>query len=233
MNYIRSVSMEIFNKQLLGLLKQDEVQNVLIVGGSDNEPEIKLLENNIIANYFFLNNYDSLSTVYNIHHDMNKPYSDSQYFEKFDLIICNQVLEHLYDLNQTLINLNFLLNKDGFIWLTFPASNFYHKSPDFFSTGYSTEIIKKLSDKYNLKIIFSDTLCNQREYYYRHLVRRWPSKNDFYYPLLVLYYTEGSILKRLLYNIRMLPQRQIIAAANKKFTQDLNYHVESIVILTK
>lgn len=229
---IREVSQDIFFSELIEKNNQLFKNNlsVLIVGGDENEPEKKIIENVANASFHYLNIV--LSNKKNhIFHDLNLEYTNKQFEKYFDVILCNQVFEHIYDINQALINLEFLLNKNGLIWLTFPASNFYHESPEFYSSGYSVDIITKLIENKGLEVLFEETLCNQRTYLYRHVLNIWPGEKEFFHPFTVLMYFKGTLLNRILQNFCTLPHRFLIAISSKKFNNDKRYQCESILIL--
>ena len=229
MNYLRSISLELFESNFAKITETNNIEKVLIVGGDSNEPELKIVSRTC-SKIFFINLHSNVELEEYIQHDMNTSFQKKEYKGFFDFIICNQVLEHVFDLNQALMNMRYLIRKNGFIWLTFPASNFYHNSPEFFSSGYTIEKLHRLGKKIGFRSIFSQTLCNQREYFYRHLLNLWPTKKMFFSPLLVLYSNKDTIIKKLFHNINTLPHRMIITFSNKKFTNQLEYMVESIVL---
>lgn len=124
-----------------------------------------------------------------------------------------------------------MIRNGGLLWLSFPASNFYHLSPEYYSSGYSTDIITKLCERLNLNVIYKDTLCNKRIYFYRHLLQIWPSSKEFFHPLLKLYGKEGTLMSKIFHQFKSIPIKLVIATSNKNFTSDLMFQIESIVLV--
>lgn len=153
-------------------------------------------------------------------------------YRKFDIIICNQVYEHLYDIKQATINLSYLINSNGFIWLTFPASNFHHGSPDYYSSGYDTKIVLELIKDNNLINIFNKTVCNQRTYFFRHLLNIWPDKQQFKYPLSLIFHKNyTNLVKNLLNKLIILPILIFLTLTNSNYTDKKRYQIESVILL--
>jgi|GEM_PF-3566023 len=76
--------------------------------------------------------------------------------EKFDIIICLEVIEHVHSDKELLKVFAKLLKKDGFIIISFPSPGFLskiaQKSLDHFHVGYKPDDIRKILSKKNLYI---------------------------------------------------------------------------------
>lgn len=118
---------------------RSEVKSIALVGGSENDSEIKQFLNTGVSVTFL-----GVEPVKNFHFryfDLNqKNVIDEQY----DLVICSQVLEHIWDLKVGLENLANLTKPNGHLWINCPFSNHSHGSPEYFSAGYAPQIILKL-----------------------------------------------------------------------------------------
>ena len=62
----------------------------------------------------------------------------------FDLAICCQVLEHVWNISQAIHNISRLVKISGHVWINVPSSNMKHASPHYYSAGYQSEMIAKL-----------------------------------------------------------------------------------------
>jgi SAM-dependent methyltransferase len=154
---------------------------VAVVGGSINEPELTVLRelsykfnvtffgigNNEI--YLNLNELDGYPKVYN---------------EKYDLLICCQVLEHVYDIKNALRNLSQLLAPEGMIWINVPASNLKHGSPEYFSAGYQSKLISNLLLPMGVKELELGDVGSKRLYFMTHKQQYWPSYLEHRFPLV-------------------------------------------------
>lgn len=78
----------------------------------------------------------------------NFPYLD----ESFDVVLCNQVLEHVFNPNEFLLEINRVLNKNGKLILTVPFVWDEHEQPYDYAR-YSTFGLVALLEKNGFKII--------------------------------------------------------------------------------
>lgn len=77
--------------------------------------------------------------------------------EKFDLVICTEVLEHVPDPVSSLRKLVDLVTQGGNLLITVPFGSMTHQAPYFFSSGYSPQFFEYWSEKLGLEIIELDT----------------------------------------------------------------------------
>ncbi|TSA48151.1 MAG: class I SAM-dependent methyltransferase [Actinomycetales bacterium] len=110
------------------------IQNVVVIGGGSQEPELEILKKQTDIKIHFLGIKSEQGIANFAFLDLNKPIAIVT--QQFDLLLCSQVLEHLWDLKQAITNLVSLTNPGGYNWIAYPASNFAHGSPDYFSAGY-------------------------------------------------------------------------------------------------
>ena len=193
----RSLTLPIFIEQINSTFTRDSQVRVAIVGGSSDEPELLILKEMIKELKVDLFGIDEKSTYL----DLNQPISEKliSYFGVFDLILCNQVLEHVYDVNQAIDNLAKLSKVDGFIWITCPSSNLKHGSPDYFSAGYQSDLVSELFNKFYVSSIQKGEVGSKRLYLMTHKQRHWPSWKVLKNPFL-----RGSEVKSLLFPLRVI-----------------------------
>jgi SAM-dependent methyltransferase len=160
-----------------------QVKRVGILGGSSKEPE--LLE--------LLKIYpDSAVTYLGIEKGINEnPFIDLDLNEcglmdqSFDIVICAQVLEHVWNLENCMKNLSKIVNpRGGLLWLNCPASNMVHGSPEYFSAGYSSEMLIRNLENHQFEVILADSIGSRRLYFFTHALQYWPSKFELAHPLL-------------------------------------------------
>ena len=61
--------------------------------------------------------------------DITQPNVYSKIGQKFDLVICTNLLEHVFDINIVADNLKKLVKKRGYLLITVPYCYFYHPDP--------------------------------------------------------------------------------------------------------
>jgi SAM-dependent methyltransferase len=147
--------------------------------------------------------------------------------QTYDLILCNQVLEHLYNLDVAFSNFKKLLADEGLLWLTVPASNFRHGSPEYFASGYSHELMTKFALKYELEVIRAGELSIKRAYLMRHLLQIWPSNFQSDFPAFAYFGIAGSLIKKIFFNLYLFPFRFILQVASNEPDSNYKYSVET------
>ncbi len=160
-----------------------EINSIAIVGGSSNEPELlELLEIYPQATVTYLGIEQGLQDVPFLKLDLNIP---SNSLPSFDIVICAQVLEHIWNFENSMNNLAKILNpKNGLLWLNCPASNMVHGSPEFFSAGYSPDMLCRNLEAQGFEIILSDSIGTRRLYFFTHTLQYWPSRFELAHPVL-------------------------------------------------
>jgi SAM-dependent methyltransferase len=199
------------------------IQKVLVLGGGPREPELSLLSG-IQVQYYFAG-IENEEKAQNFHYlDLNIL---TYPLENFDLVICNQVLEHLHNLQNAFENIARLVKPQGLLWLTCPASNYRHGSPNFYSAGYSWEFLSTNLENIGFKTLDSGELCSKRIYLFRHLLRLWPSSFQARYPLVAYFGISGNYGEKIAFNLRSISSRVIISLASKKWELSGSYPLET------
>lgn len=160
---------------------------VAIVGGSMDEPEWKSL--GLEQSRLTLFNLEATGFEREYLLDLN---NDSPAPMKFDLVICNQVLEHVWNHNSFFQNLGSLVSVEGFLWISVPASNFEHGSPDYFSAGFTDKYLAKNFEAAGLAVVAQGAIASRRCYIARHTFGYWISADEARRPFRSLPIARGS-----------------------------------------
>jgi SAM-dependent methyltransferase len=194
-----------------------KIDTVAIVGGWVEEPELIHLARKEVTFFGIDNgsldnfNYLNLNVL-------------SKFEKQFDLVVCSQVLEHVYDVKIALENLVNLVKPDGYLWVACPASNYAHGSPDYFSAGYSPQLITQLLESNSIEIIFAENYGSPRMYFFTHGIQYWPTRKEYEFPLF---------LKPSRYFFQQLFWRICAYTKSPKFNSNLHSATETIVFARK
>ena len=229
-----------FENLILNSIDKYKILDILIVGGSQREPELELLKSrnlNIRCTFLGINKEDAGSDTF-IYQDLNIRIASNFVTPKnFDLVLCCGVIEHLWNLEAFFFNLSALVQSDSKIWITFPVFNFPHGAPDWYSSGYSPDMLAKIADLYGFITLKSGARGNLRDYRFRSLLKIWPEnlgkpEKYFFMPLLSYFPTPGSILKKLYFQFSTIPTRIILQLSSSKISSKLENATEGFIFLT-
>lgn len=202
---------------------------VAVIGGTSNDPEVvelKLLFPDIKISYLGIDNESN---------DIDFRYFDlnllSNVGQTFTLVICSQVLEHIHDLENGFKNLTDLVDKNlGFLWINCPSSNMSHGSPDFYSSGYSQELIERYLMRNSFKSIKSGYFGSKRYHFMTHSLRFWATEYEHNHPVLGYKFKPGSVLGILNKYRREILWRFISILFSKKIRKDLEFATEVFTV---
>ncbi len=154
---------------------------IAVVGGSEDEPELRCFQKsskNYDVTIFGISNYG-----YNL--DLNfKHQVTTEFRGKFDLVICCQVLEHVWNMQSAIDNLDLLTSVGGLIYINVPASNMKHKSPEYFAAGYQPELFIKLFSLRGFETLLAGDVGSKRLYFMTHKQQYWPTYLEHRFPIL-------------------------------------------------
>ena len=85
-------------------------------------------------------------------------------------MLCNQVLEHVFNPDEFLLKINRVLKNDGKLLLTVPFVWDEHEQP-FDYARYSSFGLKALIEKMVLKLLFTKNLAKMQQFYFNHQTR--------------------------------------------------------------
>lgn len=156
----------------------DKSSSIAVLGGSRDEPELKLLDINS-------ENVDIFGiSPEEIFLDVNTQSVSQNYRGRYDLVLCTGVVEHIYNHDNLIKCLKDLTVSSGQIFFCFPISNMYHGSPDYFSPGFTTDYFIRYFERQGLLIENSGSLGGERIYFFTHTLNQWPNFKLYRRPLL-------------------------------------------------
>jgi SAM-dependent methyltransferase len=137
---------------------QKPVGSVAIVSGSLSEPELQLIGGYKKVTLF---NFEEDPNLYDLNKDWSSP-DWSKYHNAFDLVLCEQVLEHVIDPKQAVLNLSNLLKPGGLLHVTVPAINNSHGEPFYFYAGFPAATLEAFATKAGLIVAECDSWISDK-----------------------------------------------------------------------
>ena len=122
---------------------------VLVIGGDEHEYELqilKLLKISYTVSYLNEDNPD-----FNLNLFGCLPNSMQS---RFDLVLCSQVIEHIWNHDAFFENLIFPIKEGGLLWLACPTSNFPHLSSEYFSAGFTSKYLEQNLKYRGLEVLY-------------------------------------------------------------------------------
>lgn len=219
--------MELFTTALRNILLERELKRVAVVGGYPSDPEVQVL-------------IDQCQSV-SIEYYGLEPFRDSKFLDlnntaprtlemEYDLVICSQVIEHIWNVENFFTLLTKLTSIDGYLWLGCPSSNICHGSPDFFATGYNAEFLTLNLNHRGWKVIEKTTFGTVRVYVATHLYGTWLSKDEMFHPLWKYKIQPGTLKGQLWKLFRDIPKRIHLSVLNSKISENPRWATESVVL---
>ena len=120
---------------------------IAVISGSLSEPELIFFSN---ASVECLSFDEHIKPGEDQFWDLSLDWSKNQYSEfhnKYDLILCEQVFEHIPDPQTAVNNIKSLLKKEGLLHISVPCINGIHTDPYYFTAGYHKRMLSYLSNK--------------------------------------------------------------------------------------
>lgn len=130
-----------------------KVERIAVVSGSMNEPELLFCSVNAQVN---LLSFEDDPVLF----DLNKDWSQSalkQHHQVYDLVLCEQVLEHCLDPARAFHNLATLLKPGGVLHVSVPAINNTHGEPNYFYAGFPTSTLEAFAKRAGLTVRACDS----------------------------------------------------------------------------
>jgi hypothetical protein len=221
---------EIVTSQFISMIGShlEGIKRVAVVGGDQNDPEIIELQK-LISFELVSHGVDDHSNVFL---DLN---SLQEISLQYDLVVCSQVLEHIFDVKTGIENLAKLVRLQGLIWLACPASNRSHGSPHYYSAGYQPELVVAISKQFNLSPLGYGKVGSKRNYFFTHALRVWPNPDELNHPITKydLNRYQGSKFIKLIRFIRDLPGRIYSCFISNKINESVEFATESYVLLQR
>jgi len=137
----RVVSLWEFDRALTALATMP--LNIAVVSGSAHEPELRLLGSGYTLTQL---NYEDDPALFDLTLDWStKPWK--KFHGRFDLVLCEQVLEHLPEPQRAFDNLKVLARDGGLIHVSTPALNNTHGEPYFYFSGFHPRALAHFAHK--------------------------------------------------------------------------------------
>jgi hypothetical protein len=201
--------------------------SIAVVGGTNSEPELRLLQT-LTPTFFGVESCRQSEFHYL---DLNKPHDSVENKECFDLVLCSQVLEHIYDLPNAVRMVCGLVAKGGYVWMAFPASNFAHGSPEYFSAGYPAQTIVNLIPR-GFTVIDSGQVGTKRHYRWIHYLHEWPSLRELEHPFRSIWTLKIGLYRKILRTVRRMRCLPLLLSDNN-LRHDLTWATESWVLAVR
>jgi hypothetical protein len=202
-----------------------DFSSCLVVGGTPQDPEyqfIKSLGGSIQTSFLGIEDTD-----FNFHYlDLNEAPRQSI---SGKLVLCSQVLEHVWNHKNFFLNLRELTEDSGYLWLNVPMSNFVHGSPDYYSAGFAAEYLTKNLEDNGFEIVSSGSIGSRRYYTATHLLETWLTEKEHINPFFNYHFQPGTklgITKKLVID---MCRRAPLLLLSKKISDSPRYSTEAFV----
>ena len=147
---------EIDPARLMSLIQFDKfmsswhkpIESIAIVSGQLSEPELLLIRGDAEVT---LLEFDKDPNLFDLNKDWSVP-EWSSYHNAFDLVLCEQVLEHVINPERAVQNLAQLLKPGGLLHITVPAINNSHGEPFYFYAGFPAATLEEFSRNAGLDV---------------------------------------------------------------------------------
>lgn len=198
---------------------------IAVVGGSSEDPEVKLLRFKYPRAQITFLGIDNYGGEVNwIDLDLN---TCKQVKNQYELVVCSQVLEHIWNMEVAFDCLTQLVKQSGYLWLNCPASNIAHGSPDYFSAGYTPGYLSANLYERRFNSLVVGNIGSERYYKTTHLLRHWATEAEHGNPVLGYRISQPVTLGKIKEMFFRLPGRLIMITWSKQKCEDLNYATES------
>ena len=161
-------------EQNLKLLSNENVQidRALFFSGGENEPEIETFKTLFPLSEISLFGIQGNDVIF---FDLNQ--KNIHNFQ-FDLVCCNQVIEHLWNHSAAFDNLASLVKDSGYLWITLPFLNFPHGEPKSFVSGVSNIYLERNFSQREFIALSSGIFGSKRYYTSSLFFLKWLEENE-------------------------------------------------------
>jgi SAM-dependent methyltransferase len=131
---------------------------VAVVSGSVTEPELLLLNQDFER---FVLSYEDDPELF----DLGKDWSGVKWKahqETYDLVLCEQVLEHVVNPQRAVTNLALLLRPGGILHISVPSVNNRHGEPTYFYSGFAVETLEHWAREGGLEILETSAFSSDK-----------------------------------------------------------------------
>jgi hypothetical protein len=220
---MRDVALSEFRTQIVKRNLDKKLLKIAVVGGSAGEPELSAFSGNSSVTFFGISKGQSDDPFVYLDANDDPLELPSEYLNAFDIVICNNVLEHLHNVSNGFANLCALVGFSGYLWVVVPNCTFRHGSPDYFSAGYSVDYLMMATKKNGLVVLDSGNFANIRQYRFEHLLGLWPTPGLLKYPLFSYFPIAGSFYTKLLYQLKTFNIRLFLSLSKNEVTNSRDF----------
>jgi len=224
-NFSRTHLVQKFIDEVLPRLNAEGKLTVAVVGGGESDPEVEEIRQ------FFPNSY---FTTFGIelaerYLDLNRA-TDDLGPQKFDLILCSQVFEHIWNHREASNTLLKLAKPNGLIWVSVPASNRPHGSPGYFTPGLTADFLHNLFTLCQGQTLALGMIGTKRNYAATHSLPYWLSVSGHKCP--ILFGPKDRVWwKRFLYLVFFLPTNFRLSFLSATVSADVSTATESWILV--
>jgi SAM-dependent methyltransferase len=228
-NFGRALVLSEFIRHIRSHFELNQQIRVAVVGGYKDEPEIRAL--------FALGIPFELE-IFGIENDMTfldlnlaqEPHQNAE--GKFDLILCSQVWEHIWNHEAAFRNLANLISSKTLLWIACPASNRAHGSPEYYSAGFAPEYFIKNLIRFELEALAYGNIGTQRNYFATHALPAWLSVRGHRIPPVFAFSQFGLLAKTIL-SIRYLPRTIFLLFTSQRLSSESRFATETWLLLRR
>jgi len=221
MSFGRLLITKKFLDNILPLIEDRDFLEVCVIGGYSDEPEIQLLQNLGIR---------MSTTTFGI--DKSNHYLDLNVIAteipnvNYDLILFSQTLEHIWNHASAFANLSNIASPGTLLWVSCPASNRFHGSPDYFSAGFTPDYLERNLASFGFSVLASGNTGSVRNYLATHLLPYWLSPKAHFFPLI--FGAESyRFINRVALGFFTFPIRLILILVPSRITENPRWVTES------
>lgn len=200
---------------------------VAVIGGHSDEPELDALRNLGFSLEVVVVGLESSEVVV----DLNSSADVLLPGDGAHLVLCSQVLEHVWNHGSFFRHLRNFTARDSLLWLAAPKANRPHASPDFYSAGFTASYMARNLENVDFRILASGEMGSRRLYESALLSRMWFSGIGYRFPVgAYLFDNKRPWTSRLALTFYCLPQNLRFGLLSKTLTAESRYATESWVL---
>ena len=222
-NFMRAVSLGVFDERVVKTFNPKIPIRVALIGGTHNEPELLWLSGqgfSLEVTIFGIEEYD-------VFLDLN--ISQTELIQdSYDLILCSQVWEHIWNHHAAFRSIRSLMSPETLLWMTSPAINRFHGSPEYYSAGFSVHYFAKNLREHGLEFTYGETLGSKRYFRSISLLPMWLTVRSHRFPLLVAWQAKSPI-RRLMAFFYLLAEVILLHFSSGAVTSNPKYGCETLV----
>ena len=206
----------------------DTPRRIAVIGGTSQDPEVKVLIQQIpiIEIHFF--NIENVNSDKNYHQlDINSYNSVSEFVGYFDLVMSCHVIEHVWNHARFFELFEIFSRPKGAIWVNCPTSNIVHGSPEYFAAGFTANYLNFNLQARGFRSVLQGELGNKRFYIGAHVFRIWLSGAENRHPLLNYEFQSGTPFGVVRKFLKDVPSRIILEFLSNQEQNFLCYQTET------